>query len=196
MSKHDFQLVAAHPALDFLNTVDDWTVEEPSEYLPDFAEAMRFGELSGLVSRAESRALAAHGSESEMRRLRELRGRLERIFRASVEDRSPDVSDLDQLARDAAAAATTARLRVSSGVVTRAIDADEAGTSLLRMRLVESALALLTSERMERVKACPSCGWFFLDTTKNASRRWCSMDMCGSAAKARAYYWRNRGGNA
>lgn len=196
MSKHDFQLVAAHPALDFLNTVNDWTVEEPSDYLPDFAEAMRFGELAGLVTRAESRALAAHGSESEVRRLRELRGRLERIFRSSVEARTPDASDLDQLGRDAAAAATTARLRASSGAVLRSLDADEAGTSLLRMRLVESALALLTSDRMDRVKSCPSCGWFFLDTTKNSSRRWCSMDMCGSAAKARAYYWRNRRANA
>ena len=60
------------------------------------------------------------------------------------------------------------------------------------MRLVESAVELLTSERIARVKSCPSCGWFFLDVTKNGSRRWCSMDMCGSSAKSRAYYWRNR----
>ncbi|HEY7407555.1 MAG TPA: CGNR zinc finger domain-containing protein [Gemmatimonadaceae bacterium] len=53
-------------------------------------------------------------------------------------------------------------------------------------------MAPLPSDRVARVGACPSCGWFFLDTTKNRSRRWRSMAMCGSAAKARAYYWRTK----
>lgn len=84
------------------------------------------------------------------------------------------------------------RLRSSRGRVLRTLEPTLAGPSLLRWRLVESAVVLLTSERLARVKACPACGWFFLDVSKNRSRRWCSMTNCGSLAKARAYYQRSR----
>jgi predicted RNA-binding Zn ribbon-like protein len=49
-----------------------------------------------------------------------------------------------------------------------------------------SAVELLTSASLERVKVCPdTCGWLFLDTTKNGRRRWCSMSECGAGAKVR-----------
>lgn len=56
---------------------------------------------------------------------------------------------------------------------------------------------LVTDGRLDRIGQCDpdeGCGWLFLDTTRNGSRRWCSMDTCGSAAKARAWYHRHRSG--
>lgn len=46
-----------------------------------------------------------------------------------------------------------------------------------------------------RVRECASedCPALFLDLSRNRSRRWCSMDVCGSREKARAYYRRHRG---
>jgi len=43
-----------------------------------------------------------------------------------------------------------------------------------------------------RMKACPGrhCGWTFYDFSRNQSARWCSMKVCGSREKARAYYQR------
>ncbi|HEX6057446.1 MAG TPA: ABATE domain-containing protein [Gemmatimonadaceae bacterium] len=192
MAEDAFQLVGGDPALDFLNTIHDWTVEDPRDHLPDFAAVLRFGEAAGVVSRAESRRMAAAAGSGEMRRLRELRARLERIFRAAVEGRSPAAADLEAIDREAAEAARWTRLRAPRGGVERGVDVDAAGAATLRARIVEAAVVLLTSPRMARVKACPSCGWFFLDTSKNRSRRWCSMEMCGTSAKARAYYWRTR----
>ena len=199
MTEHAFQLVGGDPALDFLNTIHDWTAEAPRDHLPDFAAALRFGEAAGVLSRAELRRLADDASSGEMRRLRELRARLERVFRAAAEGRGPAAADLEAIDREAAEAARWTRLRASRGaertverVVERVVDIDAAGAATLRARLVEAAVALLTSPRMARLKACPSCGWFFLDTSKNRSRRWCSMEMCGTSAKARAYYWRTR----
>ncbi len=72
----------------------------------------------------------------------------------------------------------------------REINVEKAGDTLLRLRIVEAAVALLVSDAILRVKSCPTCGWFFLDASKNGSRRWCSMDACGSVAKARRYYRR------
>jgi predicted RNA-binding Zn ribbon-like protein len=39
-----------------------------------------------------------------------------------------------------------------------------------------------------RVCAAEDCGWLFLDTSKNHTRRWCSMKSCGNRAKARRHY--------
>ena len=120
------------------------------------------------------------------------RARLARIFRDVVTSGAPAPADLDALARDAARAASAATLGTVRGQVVRRIAASRAGVTTLRLRIVESAVALLTSPDLERVKACPGCGWFFLDETKNGSRRWCSMRMCGSLAKSRRYYLRKR----
>lgn len=180
--------------LDFLNTIHDWTVPDPRDHLPTFADALHFGEAAHVLARAEARRVASRPARGELQRLRELRAQLERIFRAAVTGRTPPAGDLEAVVRDAALAARAARLRASERRLVRVIDPAAAGAALLRWRLVEAAVALLTSPQLERVKARPSCGWFFLDVTKNRSRRGCSMATCGSSAKSRRYYWRTRKG--
>lgn len=193
MTHQQFELVGGSPALDFLNTIHDWTVPEPRDYLADFSDALRFGEVAGVLTRAEVRRLAGEPGQGELERLRELRTLMERVFRAAVLGRDASPADLDRLARAAAEAAGTARLRCGDrGRIVRQVDPGAAGGALLRWRIVESAVALLTSPRFARVKACPSCGWFFLDASKNRSRRWCSMATCGTSAKARRYYRRKK----
>ncbi len=192
MPGHRFELIGGDPVLDFVNTVHDWTAAKPRDYVPTFSDALRFGEAVGVLTPAEARRLSALPPGTELRRLRELRTRLERVLRAVQAGRSPTADDLEQLADDAADGARAARLRAEKGHLKRVIDADAAGVAALRLRLVDGMIALLTSERLSRVSRCPSCGWFFVDATKNRSRRWCSMAMCGSAVKARNYYWRTK----
>ena len=45
---------------------------------------------------------------------------------------------------------------------------------------------------LERVKICPAddCRWAFYDESRNRSRTWCSMQVCGNREKARS--WRQR----
>jgi predicted RNA-binding Zn ribbon-like protein len=40
-----------------------------------------------------------------------------------------------------------------------------------------------------RLKVCPAddCRWAFYDTSRNRSRRWCSMEVCGNRNKVRAF---------
>lgn len=44
----------------------------------------------------------------------------------------------------------------------------------------------------DRFKICPAdaCRWAFFDRSRNRSRTWCSMQVCGNREKARA--WRER----
>jgi predicted RNA-binding Zn ribbon-like protein len=48
---------------------------------------------------------------------------------------------------------------------------------------------LLMSDDMGRLRACEcdTCRWLFLDTSKNRSRRWCDMKVCGNRMKARRF---------
>jgi predicted RNA-binding Zn ribbon-like protein len=51
---------------------------------------------------------------------------------------------------------------------------------------VSTAMADATWERMKACRA-DDCRWAFLDTAKNRSRAWCSMQSCGNRAKVQAY---------
>ncbi|HEX8035576.1 MAG TPA: CGNR zinc finger domain-containing protein, partial [Ktedonobacterales bacterium] len=62
-------------------------------------------------------------------------------------------------------------------------------------RVTRSAADLLTSPLRTKIRLCANeaCGWLFIDESKNASRRWCSMALCGSRLKMRDYYRRKQG---
>lgn len=59
---------------------------------------------------------------------------------------------------------------------------------------------LLAIERLQcedawpRLKACTDqgCRWVFYDATRNRSRTWCSMDVCGNREKTKRYRQRRR----
>ena len=103
-------LVGGHPALDFINTVHDWTVSAPQDYLREFADAIRFGEAAGLLTRADHSRLRRRTSHVELTRLRELRALLNRTFRMQLSGQAPGNVDLRKLSANFAEAARAARL--------------------------------------------------------------------------------------
>lgn len=60
--------------------------------------------------------------------------------------------------------------------------------------VVRSAAELLTSGDLDRVRRCAGddCAWLFLDRSRNGSRRWCDMTVCGNRSKVRRFYRRGR----
>ena len=62
--------------------------------------------------------------------------------------------------------------------------------------IAAAAAKIAIEQRLDRVKICPAddCRWAFYDTSRNHSRQWCSMEVCGNRAKARAH--RERGAPA
>ena len=67
-------------------------------------------------------------------------------------------------------------------------------TEQLLARIAAKAADFLTTVDLSYVKRCDNdeCIRFFLDTSKNHSRRWCSMEGCGNRMKARAHYARKQ----
>jgi hypothetical protein len=56
-------------------------------------------------------------------------------------------------------------------------------------RILAEVSAAMADGTWSRMKACRAddCRWAFLDTAKNRSRAWCSMQSCGNRAKVHAY---------
>ena len=56
-------------------------------------------------------------------------------------------------------------------------------------RILAEVAAGMADGTWERMKACRAddCRWAFLDTARNRTRAWCSMQSCGNRAKVQAY---------
>jgi predicted RNA-binding Zn ribbon-like protein len=175
--------------LDFANSVDWSAAGEPieDEILTEPDRLVRWGRRLGIVAKRRPLAVDA----AELAAALELRAAVHRAFAAIAAGNAPAPSVREQLTRHHADAAGAARLM-------RAADAwrlDWAPDDPRRVRFAVAvdAMALITDpERLPRVRHCPGhhCGWLFLDTS--GRRRWCSMDTCGSRAKMRRLYARQR----
>lgn len=62
------------------------------------------------------------------------------------------------------------------------------GNLLLCLIAIETA-KLLSSKVLKQVKKChnDACSLYFVDSSKNHSRRWCSMEVCGNRSKVKAF---------
>jgi predicted RNA-binding Zn ribbon-like protein len=193
MRSYAYELIGGHTVLDFLNTVNSWTVESPQERLETFADVLGFGVAAGVLRPVEARALQAMPRpQAAVKQLHDLRAVLASAFQRIAKGKHPTQEILTRISREGASAAAAITLRPAPAGIQRVIDVEDAGIDVVRLRLADAALALLTSTELTRLKSCPECGWFFLDSSKNRSRRWCSMQMCGAPAKSRAYYYRQK----
>jgi predicted RNA-binding Zn ribbon-like protein len=90
-------------------------------------------------------------------------------------------------------------LAISEQVIVRrnkvdfTINRDISALELPGLRVTEAARSFLKNFPTARIKTCRAgdCGWKFLDESRNRSRRWCDMAVCGNLAKTRQYRARN-----
>ena len=98
-----------------------------------------------------------------------LRETIDRHFRACVNDEKKPIALAELLE------ATAAMLRLG---VRGSLEAETA----------YSALRLLSESEVKRIRICGNCGWLFIDRSKNRSRVWCDMTVCGNRVKAARHY--------
>ena len=197
-----FQLLAGHPVLDFVNTLDNrFVATGPDELLLDYADLLTFADQSHVLDARQVGGLRKTGDSAParqaLRRARDLREALAQVFyEASDTGRKPDPAALRRLERQFVEAQTHQELvwkrPIASAGLPRALwdwGRFEADPRLPVWAMAKSAAELLTSAAMEHVHACksPTCRWLFLDTSKNHSRRWCDMKLCGNRMKARRF---------
>ncbi len=184
-------LIAGHPALDFVNTVEAHDAPDAVNYLPGYEYLLRWSERVGLLSAAQiARLSEAHHpwlTEGAWSEAMELRRAMDAIFRAIAKGKPPPQRALDSF--NAILAAAQAHRHVSSEL---AWDWGEHADKLelAPWTIALSAAALLTDPAQRgQIKVCDNheCDWLFLDATPSGRRRWCRMNVCGNAAKVRRF---------
>jgi len=196
-------LVGGAPCLDFANTSSGRGTPLLQEHLRSYDLLLVWSEHAGVIAPRECRHLARLAAErpraaaNVLRRALVLREAIHAIGAALAHDATPSAAALAVVNRELVAAMAEARLRPADGGFTWAFaGAPNSLDSVLRP-LVRSAAVLLLAPLHDRVKQCPGhgCGWLFLDLSKNRTRRWCEMKVCGTRNKIRRYRERRRKSN-
>jgi predicted RNA-binding Zn ribbon-like protein len=180
------RLDGGHPALELVNTIYG-QVDGPVEF-DVLAEP---GDLVTLARRLDFAAAATPASAAALADARALRDALDPVLRARLAERPVPRRALDAVEAAARAALEAARLVPGDAAFAWSWPSDHAHTPV--HRFAHAAVELLTDEpELARLHQCAACRWLFLDHSRGAGRRWCSMADCGTEAKKRRYVQRRR----
>jgi predicted RNA-binding Zn ribbon-like protein len=195
-----FVFVGNHRALDFVNT--ELAVEGvPRDLLGGLNDLAAWLIAAGALDSASARkALARWGGRRRTARAveaaRQLRTALRRLADAWAAGKPAPRGTVAMVNELLARGAGTSRIVPAVGnggfAVERGLRLEEPEDLLVP--IAEAAADLLCHADPGRVRRCahPACVLYFLDGTKNGTRRWCDMRTCGNRTNAAAYYRRRR----
>lgn len=196
---HPLRLNEAWLCLDYANVIG-WFVLENSADALTYLHLLSWAKQAEVIQDKTFTALQ-HQAQQHPKKTAQvvqqslmLRDTIYRIFSTYTANKFPDSKDLDQL--NLMLSDTLKRAQLVSEQGKFAWTWSDTNTQLDRplWPVIWSAAELLTSVDLKRIGHCASedCLWLFYDTSKNRSRRWCSMKMCGNVAKARRHYTRHK----
>jgi predicted RNA-binding Zn ribbon-like protein len=192
--------IGGHLAVDFANTAGWHASDERSEWLVSYPEWLAWLRQGKTVPAAKLSALGDEAARDPTRARRALAKVIEhrelvyRVFTAIARGGAPDESDLERLHRAHVAALVAAEARWERGQLALTWSYDPADLTSPLHPLMVAAAELLESPQLARLRQCGNdpCGWLFVDSSKNGSRRWCSSAECGNASRVRAFRARAR----
>lgn len=210
----EYRIVGGHPALDLVNTVSPRTRGGAAEldHLTTPAELLAWSRRSGLIDLRDYSAVEGTWRSAPELAVKALNATLE-IREATYDVLAPraarSVIAPDGVKQSEGSAFERLMLRWSAAAARSMLIPDPArdrgiaelvvGTSpaqLIPDRLVVAAVELIRTVELRQLRSCPvddgGCGWLFLDRSRNGSRRWCSMEDCGTRAKIRKLGERRR----
>jgi predicted RNA-binding Zn ribbon-like protein len=196
-----FQIIAGELCLDFINTLDNRPVpERQRELLGSYEDLADWAAQAGAIQAALRAALIRQAkaqpvkASAVLRRAIHLRETLYRIVGGRVARRR--LAEADRRAFNALLGEALSHLQLRATRNGFRLDWTEEPVSLeaILWPIAGSAGQLLTSDDLGRVRQCggKTCRWMFVDRSKNHSRRWCDMKVCGNRTKARKFYRRTK----
>ena len=191
--------VGNHLALDLVNTVA-WRLDPARtvDRLTDGTSLLRWARFVDVIDDDQREALsgeaarddeAAERVAADVRRAREL---LYAVLQPLATAGEPDRDDLAALQGWLLSVLDRAEL---ASVLPTEWSHPLESLADLPVALGLQAWSLLQEDRLARLRQCQdaSCGWLFLDRTRNGSRVWCSSADCGNRTRARRHYQRHAG---
>lgn len=198
-----FSFVGGYLCLDFSNTMSEYRPTPINDKFAAYSDLVDWSREAGLLTKDEAQRLVNSAERrqdetvSVLEEARLLRNSIHYIFSDLAAESDPNEEDLVTLN------AALSKAMYHSQVV-RLKEGNSfswgwaySGNELDRMLwpVARSAAELLSSpDLLSRVNECggETCGWLFLDMSRNHSRHWCDMRDCGNRAKARRHYQRKR----
>jgi predicted RNA-binding Zn ribbon-like protein len=180
--------------LDFCNSGGGARRASP-EWIPGFSDLIDWLEAAEAVTAGQAARLRRAGAASPRAatqvwgRATKFREALFRVLNAKAEGGNVAREDLSTIEAEHARAVSFARLSWTGEGYAWSLDPSSSALDAAMQPLVESAVSLLTSAKLERLRRCgnSTCYWLFIDDTRNHSRRWCEMASCGNVAKVRRH---------
>jgi predicted RNA-binding Zn ribbon-like protein len=187
-------------ALDLANTIDWRLSDRPVDLLATYEDLLRWARHTGAITDAEGRDLARRArarpkeAAAVLARAVALREALYRIYAASAAGSRAATGDLELLNGELATALARLRVAEAKGEFVWEWRDGEGALDRMLWPTARAAADLLVSGNLGFLRECAGegCGWLFLDTSRNRSRRWCTMEICGNRAKAKRHYEQTR----
>jgi predicted RNA-binding Zn ribbon-like protein len=135
----------------------------------------------GVIADVDGIAVAG----GDMAAVREFRRAVTGAAFGAVAGRSPTAGERAVINAAAARPPVVPVLDAGGGVST----ADPVSVSQVLSTLARDAIDLFGGPLTERIRVCAAddCGMLFVDQSRPGTRRWCSMQRCGTRAKVRAH---------
>jgi predicted RNA-binding Zn ribbon-like protein len=185
-------------SLDFLNTVYDRHQESLEGYLNNYLDLITWTHIAGAISDVQKERLLqicrekqrkAHQIYKDAIQLRE--GMYELVVSMIDRDEVSPV-DIQLINQWLSKAFSNLQLTRLDNHFVLDWKKENFGLESVLWPILRSFTDLVTSEDRDRIKQCSNCGWLFVDNSKNRSRRWCSMEVCGNRVKVRRYARKTR----
>ena len=192
---HNFQFVAGHLALDFVNTVafraDPDKTEDRLRGAEDVLRWASQSQWPDLMALDSSPRMSA----ATLRHVRAVREELFAVFHAIATGDAIPTEPLARVGKAFHDCVAKRRLSIDEEEVRWTWRASARSGDYLLFPVLTAATDLLTSASLGAVRQCEAgdCGWLFLDRSNARKRRCCSMADCGNRNKARNHYRREAG---
>jgi len=194
-----FELSGGNPALDLVNTLD-WRFREsgPEEWLEVDGDVVRFtvqrGEMDAGDARKLLRSIPENKAAKVLEHVRALREAAAEVLYDAVDGKRPSTSAVKRLEDCFTTARQQRELRWVGRKLEWGLKQSTYIPELPLWLLSLSTEAFMTSEHMHLLRECGNaeCRWLFVDTSKNHTRRWCDMKICGNRMKARRFKEQHR----
>lgn len=194
---YSIKFIAGKLSLDFTNTVAWRGRKDAEDYFKTYTDFIIWAKLKKIITEEECNRILKNTedlTEEKRQFLIKVKKTREILYQLFSQKNCPSEEIISDFNNETAYFTQFNKLRNENGIFywdfTNQLDLPEKILGVV----IFDAIKILTSPDLKKVAKCADneCAWLFFDTSRNHSRRWCSMEDCGNKAKARDFYQRKK----
>lgn len=180
-------------SLDFVNTVHDRHEEPLRDLLQNYLELVTWVYSANAINDSQKEKLLQKGLENQTEANQvykdslQLREAFYDFILNLINQDETSSANIQLINRRVSRVFSNLELTQLEGRFVLDWKAESFGLESVLWPITRAFADLVTSEDISRIKKCPNCGYLFVDNSKNKSRRWCSMEICGNRVKAQRF---------